>query len=91
VRIIYRRPCLEKLPQGEGVMCKLRKVTPRVAAPGISLILSIFLRYPEEANRIILVNRKYTGSIPIISIINLLIPERGISGGLSEKDESTVP
>jgi hypothetical protein len=91
VRIIRRRLYLERLPQGEGVICKLQKVTPRVAVPGIFFILSIFLRHPEEVNHIILISRKYIGSIPIINIINPLIPEQGINGDLSEKNESTVP
>ena len=86
-----RRLYLERLPQGEGIIYKLRKVIPRVAAPGMPLILSIFLKYLEEANRIILSGRKHAGSIPIAGTINLSISERGIGGSLSEKNESTVP
>jgi hypothetical protein len=62
-----------------------------VIAPGIFLILSIFLRYLEEANRIILLDRKYTGSISTAGIINLPILEREMDDNFSEKDESTVP
>jgi hypothetical protein len=72
-------------------MRKLRKITPRVAVQRMSLIPSILPRYSEQANRIILSSGKHAGSITTAGIINLPFPERGMGGGLSKKDESTVP
>jgi hypothetical protein len=56
----------------------------------MSLILSIFLRYLKQANRIILLNGKYADSIITAGIINLPFLERGINSNLSKKNESTV-
>jgi hypothetical protein len=72
-------------------MRKLRKIIPRVIIQRMSLILSILLRYLEQANRIILLSGKHAGSITTAGTTNLSFPERGIGGGLSKKDESTVP
>jgi hypothetical protein len=72
-------------------MRKLRKTTPRVAVQRMSLIPSILPRYLEQANRIILSSGKHAGSITTAGTINLPFPERGMGGGLSKKDESTVP
>jgi hypothetical protein len=72
-------------------MRKLRKIIPRVTVQRISLILSILLRYLKQANRIILLSGKYTGSITTVGTINFPFPERGMGSDLSKKDESTVP
>jgi hypothetical protein len=78
MRAMRRRPCVEGVPWGEGIMRELRETTPRVAEPRMPRVPGILSRHPEQANCIICAGGKHTSSLPTIGITgtaHLLIPE----------------